>query len=54
MAFGTEAFSSDVADSRRARVSDVVEDGDADRTAIKASIAATGFVMRGSSARISL
>ena len=46
--FGIDAFSSEVADSRRERVSEIVEGGDAERRDIKDSIAATGFVIRGS------
>lgn len=52
--FGTDPFSSKVADSRRERVSEIVEGGDAERRHIKDSIAATGFVMRGSVERMFL
>ena len=52
--FGTESFSSEVADSRRERVSEIVEGGDAESRDIKASMAATGFVMRESVERMSL
>lgn len=51
---GTDCFSSEVADSRRERVSDIVEGGDAERREIRDSIAATGFVMRRSVERMSL
>lgn len=54
MEFGTDSFSSEVADSRRERVSEIVEGGDAERRDIKDSIAATGFVMRGSVERMLL
>lgn len=50
--FGTEFFSSEVADSRSERVSEIVEGGDAESRDIKDSIAATGFVMRGSVERM--
>ena len=50
--FGMASFSSEVADSRRERVSEIVEGGDAERRDIKDSIAATGFVMRGSVERM--
>lgn len=52
--FGMDFFSSDVADARRERVSDIVEGGDAERRDINDSIAATGFVMRGSVERMLL
>ena len=52
--FGTDAFSSEVADSRRERVSEIVEAGDAERRDIRDSMAATAFVMRGSVDRILL
>lgn len=52
--FGVASFSSEVADSRRERVSEVVEGGDAERRDIKDSMAATGFVMRGSAERMLL
>ena len=51
---GMDAFSSEVADSRRESVSEVVEGGDAERRDIKDSIAATGFVIRGSVVRMLL
>ena len=54
MELDTDAFSSDVADSRRERVSEIVDGGDAERRDIKASMAATGFVMRGSVERMLL
>lgn len=52
--FGTDAFSSEVADSRSERVSEIVEGGDAERRDIKDSIAATGFVIKGSVERMLL
>lgn len=54
MEFGTDSFSSEVADSRRERVSEIVEGGDAERRDIKDSIAAIGFVMRRSVERMFL
>ena len=54
MALGTDCLSSEMADSRRERVSEMVDGGDAERRAIKDSIAATGFVMRGSADRMLL
>ena len=54
IAFGTDCLSSEVADSRRESVSEMVEGGEAERRAIRDSIAATGFVMRGSVERILL
>lgn len=52
--FGTDSFSSEVADSRRESVSEMVEGGDAERRDIRDSIAATGFVIRGSVERVLL
>lgn len=52
--FGTDAFNSEVADSRRESVSEIVEGGDAERRDIKDSIAATGFVICGSVDRMLL
>ena len=51
---GTDAFNSEVADSRRESVSEIVEGGDAERRDIRDSIAATGFVIRGSVDRMLL
>ena len=53
MGFETDFLSSDVAESRRVRVSEIVEGGDEERRDIKVSIAAMGFVMRGSVERMS-
>ncbi len=52
--FGTDCLSSVVADSSRERVSEIVDGGDAERRDIKVSIAATGFVMKGSVERMLL
>ena len=52
MGFETDLLSSDVAESRRVRVSEIVEGGDEERREIKVSIAAMGFVMRGSVERM--
>lgn len=52
--FGTDSFSLEVADSRRMRVSEMVEGGDAERRDIKDSMAATDFVMSGSVDRMLL
>ena len=46
MGFETEFLSSDVAESRSVRVSDIVEGGEEERREIKVSIAAMGFVIR--------
>ena len=48
MGFETDFLSSDVAESRSVRVSEIVEGGDEERREIKVSMAAMGFVMRGS------
>ena len=48
MGFETDFLSSEVAVSRRVRVSEIVEGGDEERREIKVSMAAMGFVMRGS------
>ena len=53
MGFETDFLSSDVAESRRVRVSEIVEGGDEERREIKVSIAAMGFVMRWSVERMS-
>ena len=52
--FGTESFRLEIADSSRESVSEIVEGGDAERRQIKDSIAATGFVIRGSVERMVL
>lgn len=54
MEFGTDNLSSEIADSRRESVSEMVEGGDAERREIKDLIAATGFVIRGSVERMFL
>lgn len=54
MELGTDNFSSEIADSSRESVSEMVEGGDAERREIKDSIAATGFVIRGSIERMFL
>lgn len=54
MEFGTDDFSSEIADSSRESVSEMVEGGDAERREIKDSMAATGLVMRGSVERMFL
>jgi len=51
MGFETEALRVAVAESRRERVSDIVEGGEAERREMRDSIAATGWVTRGSVAR---
>ena len=51
MGFETEALRAAVAESRRERVSDIVEGGEAERREMRDSIAATGWVTRGSVAR---
>lgn len=54
MELGTDNFSSEIADSSKESVSEMVEGGDAERREIKDSIAATGFVIRGSIERMFL
>lgn len=51
MGFETEALRVVVADSRRERVSDIVEGGEAERREMRDSIAAIGWVRRGSVVR---
>lgn len=46
--FGTEALRVAVADSRRESVSDMVDGGEAERREMRDSMAATGWVTRGS------
>jgi len=51
MGFETEALRVAVAESRRESVSDIVEGGEAERRVMRDSIAATGWVTRGSVVR---
>ena len=52
MGFENDFLSSDVAESRRVRVSEIVEGGNEERREIRVSIAAMGLVMRGSVERM--
>ena len=52
MGLGTEALSMAVEDARRERVSEMVDGGEAERRDMRDSIAAIGWVRRGSVRRM--